>query len=316
MESDLLTLVIPVYKNEGSISDLLRLITIMKLQLSMDLEVIFVIDGSPDRCYELLAAALKKQSFKSKLILLSRNFGSFMAIRTGLAHGTGSYFAVMAADLQEPPELVIEISKILFCEPIDVVIGVRQGRIDPLITRISSRLFWGFYRRFVVKDIPSGGVDMFGCNREFRDSLLKLDESHSSLIAQIYWLGYRRKCITYQRKERVHGKSAWTLKKKINYLLDSIFSFTDLPVRILAWAGGIGATLSTLIGIIVAIAKIRDIIHVPGYTMIMLMVTFLGFTNLLGLGIVGSYAWRTYENTKHRPLAIPMRIESYGADNE
>ena len=151
MESDLLTLVIPVYKNEGSISDLLRLITIMKLQLSMDLEVIFVIDGSPDRCYELLAAALKKQSFKSKLILLSRNFGSFMAIRTGLAHGTGSYFAVMAADLQEPPELVIEISKILFCEPIDVVIGVRQGRIDPLITRISSRLFWGFYRRFVVK---------------------------------------------------------------------------------------------------------------------------------------------------------------------
>ncbi len=307
----MLTLVIPVYKNEGSIPDLLKAVTGLNSKLEGALEVVFVIDGSPDRCFELLRDALPSQSFVSKLILLSKNFGSFMAIRTGLQHGSGSRFAVMAADLQEPPELVEAMDRILRTEPIDVVVGAREGRDDPLLSRIASRLFWGFYRRYVVPEIPPGGVDMFGCNLAFRDTLLTLEERHSSLIAQIFWLGYRRKCITYTRIQREHGKSAWTLRKKVNYLMDSVFSFTDLPIRVLTRVGGIGASLAALLGIVVAFAKINGMIQVPGYAMIMLTVTFLGCANLMGLGIVGSYAWRTYENTKKRPLAIPMSIESY-----
>ncbi|WP_095095190.1 MULTISPECIES: glycosyltransferase family 2 protein [Pseudomonas] len=308
----LLTLVIPVYKNEGSIPDLLKAVTGLNTQLDGELEVVFVVDGSPDRCFELLSSALPTQSFVSKLILLSRNFGSFMAIRTGLQHGTGSRFAVMAADLQEPPSLVAEMDRILRTEPVDVVVGAREGRKDPLLSRTASRIFWGFYRRYVVPEIPPGGVDMFGCNVAFRDTLLTLDERHSSLIAQIFWLGYRRKCITYSRNEREHGTSAWTFRKKVNYLMDSVFSFTDLPIRLLIRVGGVGAGLAAMMGIIVAIAKLNGMIEVPGYAMIMLTTTFLGCANLMGLGIVGSYAWRTYENTKNRPLAIPMRVESYG----
>ena len=312
----MLTLVIPVYRNESSLPDLLVAVEELNKKLDNDLEVVFVVDGSPDRCYELLRAALPHQSFTSQLILLSKNFGSFMAIRTGLQFGKGDHFTVMAADLQEPPELVLEMNRILRSQDIDVVVGVREGRHDAFSTRIASKVFWGLYRRYVIPEIPPGGVDIFGCNKTFRDSLLTLDERHSSLIAQIFWLGFRRAVVTYTRQERKHGKSAWTLRKKVNYLMDSIFSFTDLPIRLLIRVGAGGSALAALLGIFVLFAKFHKMINVPGYAMTMLAITFLGCLNLLGLGIVGSYAWRTYENTKKRPLAIPMRINSFGVKHD
>ncbi|TDV61896.1 glycosyltransferase involved in cell wall biosynthesis [Pseudomonas sp. LP_7_YM] len=312
----MLTLVIPVYRNESNLPDLLLAVSALNVQLHNDLEVVFVVDGSPDRCYEILRAELPLQPFRSKLILLSRNFGSFMAIRTGLQNGSGDRFAVMAADLQEPPELVLKMNRVLMRQDIDVVVGVREGRQDPWATRTASRIFWGLYRRYVIPEIPPGGVDMFACNKAFRDTLLTLDERHSSLIAQIFWLGYRREVVTYTRQERVHGKSAWTLRKKVNYLMDSVFSFTDLPIRLLTRVGAFGSALAALFGVFTLIAKLDGMIEVPGYAMIMLAITFLGCLNLLGLGIVGSYAWRTYENTKNRPLAIPMRVEDFGDRHE
>lgn len=297
----MLTLVIPVYRNEGNLPDLLVAIAGVNTQLDNDLEVVFVVDGSPDRCYEILREKLPSQPFRSKLILLSKNFGSFMAIRTGLQNGSGDRFAVMAADLQEPPELVLEMNRVLLGQDTDVVVGVREGRQDPWGSRMASYLFWGLYRRYVIPEIPPGGVDMFACNRAFRDTLLTLDERHSSLIAQIFWLGYRRKVVTYTRQERVHGTSAWTLRKKVNYLMDSVFSFTDLPIRLLTRVGAFGSVLAAVFGLFTLAAKLHGMIEVPGYAMIMLTITFLGCLNLLGLGIVGSYAWRTYENTKIDP---------------
>lgn len=307
----MLSLIVPVYKNEASIPALLDAIAGIQASLSGELEAVFVVDGSPDRCHELLAAALPNQSFRSCLVLLSRNFGSFMAIRTGLQHGSGERFAVMAADLQEPPELVIEMNQVLETGHVDVVVGSRSGRDDPWLSRLASDAFWGLYRRYVVREMPKGGVDMFGCNKVFRDTLLTLEERHSSLVSQIFWLGFRRKVISYRRKVREHGKSAWTFRKKLDYLMDSVFSFTDLPIRMLVRIGAIGSIGAALLGAAVVVAKLAGAIDVPGYAMIMLAITLLGSLNLLGLGIVGSYAWRTYENTKNRPLAIPMKVQRF-----
>ena len=302
-----LTLVIPVYRNEANLPDLLAAVRNLDVRLGGRLEAVFVIDGSPDRCYEILRAQLADEPFTSKLVLLSRNFGSFPAIRAGLAAGSGEHFAVMAADLQEPPELVLEMDRVLGEGETDVVIGVREGRADPFLTRLPASLFWGFYRRFVVPEVPPGGVDIFGCNRAFRDQLLALEERHSSLIAQIFWLGFRRKFIAYERQERVHGKSAWTLHKKINYLMDSVFAFTDLPIRLLIRIGGTTAFLAGLFGVIVFLARLLGDIPVPGYAATILSIVFFGAINLFSLGIVGSYAWRTYENTKARPLSVVLR---------
>lgn len=311
-----LTLVIPVYRNESNLPDLLAAITSLHKQLDNDLEVIFVVDGSPDRCYELLHKRLPSQPYQSTLVLLSKNFGSFMAIRAGLQYGKGDRFAVMAADLQEPPELVLLMNRILLHENVDVVVGAREARQDPWMSRIASKLFWGFYRRYVIPEIPAGGVDVFACNKTFRDQLLALEERHSSLIAQIFWLGYRRQVVTYVRQERRHGQSAWTLGKKINYMMDSLFSFTDLPIKLLIRIGAFGSGIAVLLGIFTLFVKFSGATEIPGYAMIMLTITFLGCLILLGLGTVGSYAWRTYENTKHRPLVIPMRVDAFGGKDE
>jgi len=306
-----LKLVIPVYKNEDSIPDLLATVAGLHQQLDGELETIFVIDGSPDRCYELLRDALPSQPFRSKLALLSRNFGSFAAIRAGLELGESDRYAVMAADLQEPPELVLEMDKVLRSESVDIVVGTRESRNDPLSSRIPAQLFWWLYRKYVIHDVPPGGVDVFGCNRAFRDTLLKLDERHSSLIAQIFWLGFRRKLISYVRQPRQHGESAWTLRKKVNYLMDSVFAFTDLPIRLLIRVGGGTAVLAGLLGMVIAGGKLMGLISVPGYAMTTLTIIFLGAVNLFGLGIVGSYAWRAYENTKGRPHTIPMKVHHF-----
>ncbi|WLH34068.1 glycosyltransferase family 2 protein [Pseudomonas sp. FP2196] len=310
----MLSLVIPVYRNEESLPSLLKAVDNLNVELQGALEVVFVVDGSPDRSYEILRDSLPLQRFASQLILLSKNFGSFMAIRTGLQYGKGRTFAVMAADLQEPPSLVLTMNRVLNTEPVDVVVGVRESRQDPFLSKLASKTFWGLYKRYVIPEMPAGGVDMFGCNLEFRDNLLKLEERHSSLIAQIFWLGFRRQVVHYSRVAREHGKSAWTLRKKVNYLMDSVFSFTDLPIRLLIRIGAVGSALSALYGVSVVLAKLGGLIDVPGYAMTLFTITLLGSLNLLGLGVIGSYAWRTYENTKGRPLAIPMKVAEFGAN--
>ncbi|MBR7198736.1 glycosyltransferase [Pseudomonas sp. 14A] len=166
----MLSLVVPVYRNEGSLPDLLSAIDLMNDQLLGDLEVVFVVDGSPDNCYELLRQDLPNRKFRSQLILLSRNFGSFMAIRTGFQFASGERFAVMAADLQEPPELISSMNSLLITQNFDIVVGVRDGRDDPFMSRTASRIFWGLYRRYVVPEIPLGGIDIFACNKPFRDT--------------------------------------------------------------------------------------------------------------------------------------------------
>lgn len=310
--SDLLcSLIIPVYKNEANLPDLLEALTALQEQSDLPMEVVFVIDGSPDRCYEILLRELEHVPFKAKLILFSRNFGAFAAIRAGLQKAEGDYLAIMAADLQEPPELVVKMWKELVADAADVVIAVRKSRNDPFMTKLPSTIFWGLYRRFVVPEVPSGGVDIFGCNRAFRDELLKLDERHSSLIAQMFWVGFRRKFLDYERQGRAHGKSAWTLRKKINYLLDSTFAFTDLPIQLLIQVGGVTTVLSAIFGLLVIVFRLMGWIEVPGYTATIIAIVFFGAFNLFALGIVGAYAWRTYENTKSRPLHIILREHNF-----
>lgn len=305
------SLIIPVYKNEATIPALLEAVRGLHTALDGKLEVVFVVDGSPDNSYALLKAALNGLPFAAQLLGHSRNFGSFPAIRTGLAAAKGEHFGVMAADLQEPPELMIEFARALYSGDSDVVVGTRNARQDPLGSRIASNVFWGIYRRFVVPEIPPGGVDVFGCNRAFRDQLLKLEESRSSLIALIFWLGFRRKLISYDRRARTAGTSGWTLRKKVDYMLDSFFAFTDYPIRLLIRLGFIGCVVSLLLAAIVLVARILGEIEVEGYAATMIAVLFLGALNLLGLGVVGTYAWRGYENSKSRPLAVvATRIEN------
>lgn len=304
MVAPLYSIVIPVYRNAGSVPALLEAMEGIAGKLQGRLEVVFVVDGSPDASFLLLQDGLAGSSFDAQLILLSRNFGAFAAIRCGLRHATGQSIGVMAADLQEPPELMLEFFDALTNRPLDVVFGQRLGRADPGLSTLASNLFWAAYRRLVQPDVPEGGVDVFAVTAGFRDRLVALDESNSSLLGLLFWLGGRREFIGYTRRRREHGTSAWTLRKKVTYLLDSVFAFSDLPVRLLMAAGLLGLSVAALLGMVVLVARVSGQFEVPGYAGSMLAILFFGALNTFGIGIVGNYAWRAYENTKRRPTDI------------
>jgi len=304
MEAPLISLVIPVYKNEPSIPQLLEELELLDDKLKGRIEIVFVVDGSPDNSYLLLQDALPKKRFQSQLLGLTRNFGSFAAIRAGLEAGKGDLFAVLAADLQEPPNLVAEFYMTLAKGDYDIALGKRESREDPLLSKTFSNIFWWLYKRLINPSVPDGGVDVFACSRAVRDQLLRLRENNSSLIGLLFWIGFRRVSAPYKRQKRVHGKSAWTFKRKLGYLLDSCISFTDLPIHLLVFSGVAGLLLSAIVATVVISAKFMGYIYVPGYTPIVLAIVFFGSLNCLGLGIIGGYVWRTFENTKSRPLFI------------
>ncbi len=308
----MLSLVVPLFKSEEGLARLLtELLKLQEQLLPETFEVVFVVDGSPDRCYEILTAKLPGFPLRTQLLALSRNFGSFAAIAAGLRSARGDMFAVLAADLQEPPELVLEFARILGSNEADVCYGVRAERSDPWLNELMSNAFWNLYRRFVIKDMPPGGVDIFACNRKVRDQLLALPEVNTNLIALLFWLGFRRKFVGYKRMPRLEGRSAWTFSKKLKYSFDSIFNFTDLPIQWLL-AAGIGTSLlSIVLGTVVLVGRLTGSIQTAGYTPIILMVMFFGGLTALGLGIVGQYLWLSLQNSRRRPNFIVNTAQSY-----
>lgn len=307
----LYSVVVPVYGNSATLEATLERLVALDADLGGGLEAVFVVDGSPDDSYEVLGKLLPATTIPTQLIGHSRNFGSFAAIRTGFRHARGDYVAAMAADLQEPAELVREFFTVLRKGEADVVVGRRTKRQDPILSSLLARTFWGLYRRTVHRDIPPGGVDIFGCTRDVARRLVDLEESHSSLVGLLYWVGFRRVEIPYERQERTVGKSGWSVRRKYRYFLDSVYSFSDLPITLLVTVGAVGSILTLGVSIVTVVARLAGLIDVPGYTALMLVTLMSATSLLLGLGVVGSYVWRTYENSKGRPIAIAMSHEVF-----
>jgi hypothetical protein len=185
------------------------------------------------------------------------------------------------------------------------------SRVDPWWSQVMSECFWRLYRRFVVKDMPKGGIDVFGCTRQVRDVLVQMKEVNTNLIALLLWLGFRRVFVPYERRARLEGRSAWTFQRKVRYALDSVFSFTDLPIRLLLFLGAIATVTAVLAGIAVLIFWTLGLIPVLGYTPLMLAVTSFGGLTALGLGIVGQYLWLSLENARRRPNFVVRSSESF-----
>jgi polyisoprenyl-phosphate glycosyltransferase len=305
------SVIVPVYRNQETLRDLVCRLERVSDQLAGEMEAIFVIDGSPDASGAVLRTLLEAGSLRARVLWHSRNFGSFAAIRTGLAAARGQYMVVISADLQEPVELAISFCEALASGKYEIAVGVRRTRQDPRLSRIGSSWFWSIYCRWVQPEMPRGGVDVFACTRQVRDALQVLRESNSSLVGLLIWLGYRRVEIPYDRAPRISGHSGWTLRKKVRYLLDSIYSFTDLPINLLLAVGVTGVLLSTTGGTVVFLVWALAGIRVAGYAPIILTLLVMGSLTLSGLGVVGSYVWRTYENSKRRPEAVAMLSESF-----
>jgi glycosyltransferase involved in cell wall biosynthesis len=302
------SVVVPVYRNEATLPELLNQIAALYQQGGDTFEVVFVIDGSPDQSYALLKLRLPEMPFPSQLVCLSRNFGSFAAVRAGMSLATGDAVAILAADLQQPVSSVRQFFDANE-RGADIAIGQRASRSDPWLTQMAATMFWRLYRRFVQPQMTPGGVDSFACTRQVRDILVALPEANSALIGLLFWVGFDREHVTYPRAARIRGKSGWSLGRKFRYAFDAAFAFSDLPITAMIVTGivGLGCALAASVALLVAWAL--GAVDVKGYTPLMLAVLFSFSALLLALGIVGGYVWRIFENTKGRPTHLVRSIE-------
>ena len=305
--SHAVSIVVPVFKNEESIDRLLNRVTSLASSLVGDVEAIFVVDGSPDSSLSLLQTSLPNTTFDSKIILLSRNFGAFSAIRAGLREADGTATVVMAADLQEPISLIEELLGLVVKDGVDVAVGVRQARKDSFVSRFLSSSFWRFFNRLSTLEMPKGGVDIFALSRDARQKINEFEESSTSLVGLIYWIGFKRQEVSYLREKRAEGVSSWSLRKRINYAKDSITAFSEIPLSIFLWSGVIGALVSLLLVVVLIVRLFMNQNDDVSRQLVSIGLLFVVSYLMSGLGLLGTYLWRVSDNVRKRPDSITWK---------
>lgn len=297
-----LSIIIPVYYNELNLHDLYEDLQIKVLSKLNDYELIFVDDGSKDASFDIIQS-LQKENANIKSLKLSRNFGSHAAILAGLNVCTGDCAVMKTADLQEPSEMLLEMYE-SWKKGNNVVLAIRSDREEGIISTFFSNLYYKLVRQFVLKNMPLGGFDCFLIDRKVIEVLRTMDEKNTSLMGQILWAGFRTSEIYYKRLKRQKGKSRWTLQKKIKLVIDSVLSFTHLPVRIMSVIGLSFFFLSLVWAAYIIYLRIYGGIALEGWTTLMVFNLFSSGLILLMLGIVGEYLWRNFDATRSRPVYI------------
>jgi dolichol-phosphate mannosyltransferase len=304
MKKPLLSIIIPVYCNAPSLEKLHTEIgNVIRELAKLNYEIIFVNDGSKDKSLSVLKNIHHKDPSHTKIINLSRNFGSFNAILAGMSQAKGDAVMDLTADLQDDPRLIKQLT-IQWLRGFKVVLAVRGSRVDGVWTNLLSNAFYKLMQTFALPDMPTGGFDIFLIDRQVVDLILSMDEKNSSLVGQILWAGFKRKLVPYNRRARREGESGWTTSKKIKYFTDSILNFSYFPIRLMSVAGILTAISSFLYLVIIVINKLFNNIPITGWSSLIVVVLFIGGIQMLMLGVIGEYLWRTNESTKKRPNYI------------
>jgi len=299
----LLSIIIPVYYNEKSLPILYERLNKVSGEIKdVDFEYVFVDDGSGDNSYNVLLGIAQNDT-RVKVVKLSRNFGSFVACLAGLTYCKGDCAVIMAADLQDPPELINELLN-KWKQGNEIVYAVREKREESGIKVFFSKLYYRIFKLIALSNMPKGGFDFVLLGRKVIDAIVKAREKNSTLIGQILWVGFKSDYILYTKKAREHGKSRWTLRKKVKYFLDSIFAFSFFPIRAISALGSIIAIFSFFYGIYTIVMKLFFSVDVKGFTTIIVIVLFTSGVQLIMLGVVGEYLWRNLEETRKRPVFI------------
>jgi len=296
-----LSFVIPVFRNEGSITPTYEKITGLMHKLSFDYEFVFVNDGSDDNSMQELTALHEKDS-KVKVISFSRNFGQVPAIIAGMKEVTGAAAVSMSADLQEPIELIENmISKWQLGN--EIVIGHRVDREDSFIANKASAVFYSLMK-YVNPKMPKGGFDFLLIDQKAIAVFNQIDERNRFFQGDILWLGFSVAFIPYSRLKRTIGKSQWTLSKKLKYFIDGLLNTSYIPIRLMSLRGIIISFFGFLYAIVIAYNRFINNTPFEGWAPIMILILIIGGLIMLMLGIIGEYVWRTYDETGKRPLYI------------
>ncbi|MCK1545776.1 glycosyltransferase family 2 protein [Bradyrhizobium sp. 160] len=312
----IVSVVVPVYFNEQALPDLFGKLGYVESKLEeqgVQLELIFVDDGSGDNSLALLRQ-FKLARPATKVIKLARNFGAISAVKVGIDHLSGDAFLFLAADLQDPPDLIPEMvahwlkgKKYVICE--------RTDRDDPLGTKMFSAVYYKLLRKFVAPSYPQQGFDLALMDKVFVP-YLRQSGKHVNFPLFPFWLGFAPEKIQYKRLARKHGKSRWTFGKKWKLLIDSIFSFSFAPVRIISSIGLLVSVASFSYGALVVVSALIGKIELPGFATLAALISFLLGLIIVMLGVISEYTWRIFDEVNKHPYAVIDEIVEAPCDNE
>lgn len=298
-----ISIVIPVYYNQDNLQPLYADLKKKFLDvIDYDYELVMVNDGSKDKSYEVMQE-LAKHDAHIKIISLSRNFGSHAAVLCGLSKCTGDCAIIKAADLQEPTELILDMVE-LWKKGNNVVLAVRDGRDESKSQTFFANFYYWLVRKTALPEMPDQGFDVYLIDRKVITVLENLDEKNSALTGQILWSGFKTEKVYYRRLAREIGTSKWTLKKKIRLVMDTLFSFTSLPITIVLNVGVFSMVIAAIWGIMTFISKLAGAIPVSGWTTLFIFNLFSFGVIMMTLGILGEYLWRTFDASRNRPPYI------------
>jgi dolichol-phosphate mannosyltransferase len=299
-----LSIVVAAFNEEGNLPLLYdRLLKLDWAELSLEPEFIFVDDHSNDRTPDILAGMAAADT-RVKVLRFSKNFGSHKAFSAGLECSTGDAAVVLAADLQDPPETIpLLVDKWRAgARVVWAVRGSREG--ETFVTKFLSRLYYKLMRRFAEVRPPPAGADFLLVDRSVVEQLRAAPEKHTSLISLIQWMGFEQDQIVYDKSARFSGRSKWTLRKKIKLAVDTFVSFSYAPVRLASLCGVLFAFSGFLYAAAIALRAIFLGREVQGWSSLMCVLLIVSGVQLLILGILGEYLWRTFDESRGRPRFI------------
>ena len=272
-------------------------------------ELIFIDDGSKDATLHNLKKLCKERKCPTKVVSFSRNFGKEAGIYAGLQHATGEYISLIDADLQQRPEIVLEMVKILDSEPnTDVVAAYQDRRREGKILSLFKKSFYWLINKLSNVKLQPDASDFRTFRRSVAESILSLAETHRFSKGIFAWVGYRTTFIPYVPCERANGKTKWSFRKLMNYAIEGIIGFSTAPLRLAIYLGLFTALCAAIYLVVVVVQKLGWGIDVPGYATIITLILLLGSMQLLCIGIIGEYVGKTFEQSKKRPIYVPKEI--------
>ena len=307
-----LSLVVPCYNEAENVAAFQDAVIGAFAGCGYDYEIIFVNDGSRDATLHNLKKLHTAQKCHIKVISFSRNFGKESAIYAGMEHADGEYISLIDADLQQRPEIVADMVKILDEKPeCDVVAAYQDRRGEGKVLSFFKKRFYGIINRLSDVNLHADASDFRTFRRSVRDSLLELAEYHRFSKGLFAWVGYETTFIPYTACERNAGTTKWSFTKLMNYAIEGIIGFSTKPLRYSIYIGSFTAVAAVLYLLWVIIEKLAWGIAIPGYATVIVLILLLGSIQLFCIGIIGEYVGRTFEQSKDRPVYIAKDVLDY-----
>ncbi len=306
----MITLVIPCFNEEEAIPIYFKEMEKVKKEVSHDFEYVFVNDGSQDKTLDILRELSKKHRFV-RYISFSRNFGKEAALYAGLQASNGDLITVMDVDLQDPPELLPKMTRMIETSDIDCV-GTRRAdrKGEPPIRSFFAKKFYKLINRISDTEMVDGARDYRLMTRQMVNSILELTEYNRFSKGLFSWVGYKTEYISFENRERSAGETSWSFWKLFNYSIDGIINFSDAPLNIASFVGAFSCVASAIAMIFIIIRALLFGDTTSGWPSMVTIILFIGGVQLLCIGIIGKYLGKIFLETKKRPVYIIKETET------